>query len=71
MNDACSSTSTTTVAFAMSSGSSSLFAGLSAPMAATKVPGRTCSMPRNGSRAVVQVTMASLARVAAPRSSTA
>src|SRR5215467_13934795 len=40
MKMACLSTSTTTVAVLISAGLISLFAGLSAPTAATKVPGR-------------------------------
>jgi len=45
-----------------SRGSISLFCGLSAPIAAMKVPDRTSADPRNGACAGVQVTMTSLAR---------
>ena len=58
----CSRTSATTTAAAMSCGSSSCLSGLSAPTAATKVPGRTCSRRRKGLRDGVQVTHTSLSR---------
>src|SRR6185369_8922631 len=54
---ACAVTSVITRARAISSGTISLFSGLSAPIAAMKVPGRTSSGPRNGALADVQVSI--------------